>query len=93
MASRRDRCELVIDLLRAATNWNRKTEIFRRANTNHSRGSQYLEACVKAGLVRKKDSRYKLTASGRDVLDHWHALAEALPILEESESRTKSVTP
>lgn len=82
--SRRDRCELVVDLLRAARNGARKTQIFRAANTNHSRGSEYLEACVEAGLLREEDGLYRLTRSGRDVLDRWVDVEEALPVLGNS---------
>lgn len=80
--SRRDRCELVIDILRAARKGARKTAIFRAAKTNHSRGSEYLEDCVEAGLLKEVDDRYRLTSRGREVLDCWSDLEEALPVLE-----------
>lgn len=82
---RRDRCECVIDLLRAARTWSRKTAIFRKANTNHTRGSEYLEACVEAALVAEREDRYMLTDRGREILDHWAVVAEALPVLDEVE--------
>lgn len=82
--SRRDRCELVVDLLRAARNGARKTQIFRAANTNHSRGSDYLEACMDEELLRENDGRYRLTSKGREILDRWADVEDALPVLGNS---------
>lgn len=90
--SRRDRCELVVDLLRAARNGARKTQIFRAANTNHSRGSEYLEGLVEEDLLREDDGRYRLTRKGREVLDWWAEVEEALPVLGNSALRGPSAS-
>lgn len=88
--SRRDRCELVVDLLRAARNGARKTQIFRAANTNHSRGSEYLDACVDEDLLREDNGVYRLTARGKEVLDRWATLEDVLPVLGNSALKSQA---
>lgn len=90
--SRRDRCELVVDLLRAARNGARKTQIFRAANTNHSRGSEYLEELVEEDLLREDDGRYRLTSRGREVLAWWAEVEDALPVLGNSALQSPSAS-
>lgn len=78
-AGKRGTTEILADILRAARDADRKTNIIRQANTNHLRGTAYLEACLTANLLRRRNERYSLTEKGSDLLEHWGEVEQLLP--------------
>lgn len=75
---RRCHVQLTAELLEAAERPTNKSTLFRRANLNHSRGSQYLEALEEGGLVERSSRTYHLTTDGQEFLDRWKRVQELL---------------
>lgn len=76
---RRGKTEILAEILREAEGGERKTRIIRSANTNHTRGTQYIEHCLDAGLLVEHDDLYRVTKKGQRLLRHWEEVAERLP--------------
>lgn len=71
--------QILADVLAGAKGGNNKTAIIRSANTNHVRGSRYIETCLEADLMVKRNGSYALTEKGEHLLTHWQEVAELLP--------------
>lgn len=76
---RRGKTQILAEILREAEGGERKTRIIRSANTNHVRGTEYIEHCLEAGLLVERDDLYRVTEKGQRLLRHWEEVAERLP--------------
>jgi predicted transcriptional regulator len=79
---RRDRHDIVMDILKSTTSAKNKTEIMKAVNMSFLQAQQYLGALLKNELIEKLDSRhYKITTKGLDFLKNcgdcflyrWHS--------------------
>ncbi len=81
---RRDRSEVIMDILKAAQREAKKTHIQQRANLNPDILNKYFPLLLKAGLIANHrdpdgDIRYQITDEGRDLLKKGVIFYELLP--------------
>lgn len=80
----RDSAQVIADILRVVKEEPcRKTPLFRSANLNHVRGNEYLEACMKLGLLQEQDEHYRATEKGIEYLRYWRKIEKRLSISDD----------
>jgi len=79
---RRDRHDIVMQILKSAKSAKNKTELMKEVNMSFVQAQQYLKILVKNELVEMLDNHhYKITKKGVDTLKkceecflfHWHS--------------------
>lgn len=76
---RPDSTAIIAAMVRSSQGGGRKTRIFRQANTNHRRGSEYLETCLESDLLVEHDGEFFPTEKGQRLLEHWAEVEQRLP--------------
>jgi predicted transcriptional regulator len=66
---RRDRHDIILDILRSATKGIRKTNIYFKARLSSTQGARYLPALEKAGFIAEDAGLWKTTEKGLHVIE------------------------
>ena len=67
--SRRNKAEIVLEILELCITPVRKTEIVYKCNLNFKIVKKYLEVCFSNGWLQKIDKKYQTTTIGMGYLD------------------------
>ncbi len=75
---RRGRAEIIVDILSAAIEETKKTQIVYKANLNFRRARKYLPYLEEKGLIETIGSEYKTTEKGKQFLRDYQKIDEQL---------------
>jgi len=75
---RRGRTEIIVDILSAAMEGTKKTQIVYKANLNFRRARKYLPYLEEKGLIENIGSEYKTTEKGKQFLRDYQRMDEQL---------------
>jgi predicted transcriptional regulator len=71
---RRGRVEIIADILSAAMEEAKKTEIVYKANLNHKRAGKYIPCLEKRGLMEGNGWGFKTTEKGKEFLRNYQRI-------------------
>ena len=71
---RRDRHDIIAEILRNAKEGQKKTSIMYSARLSHSQLKQYLELLNRNGMIANSDGVYKTTTKGLDFVKDFEAI-------------------
>ena len=72
--TRRDRIDIIADILSVTLKGAKKTQIVDTANLNFTRVEEYLPLLMDKELITNMDREYKTTEKGRDFLRDYQAM-------------------
>ncbi len=75
---RRGRAEIIVDILSAAMEEAKKTQIVYKANLNFRRARKYLPYLEEKGLIENIGNEYKTTEKGKQFLRDYQKMDEQL---------------
>jgi len=75
---RRGGFEIIVDILNAAMEGAKKTEIVYKANLNFKRASNYLSYLEERQLIENMGDRYRTTEKGKEFLRDYQKMMERL---------------
>jgi len=78
LKKRRGRAEIIVDILLAAMEEAKKTQIVYKANLNFRRVKKYLPYLEEKGLIVNTGSEYKTTEKGKQFLRDYQRMDEQL---------------
>jgi len=73
---RRDKLEIIADILLAAMKETKKTAIARKVNLNFQRVEKYLSYLEERGLIEYTSNGYKTTEKGKEFLHDYKKMKE-----------------
>lgn len=76
---RRNRLEIMEDILRATRNGARKTEIMHKANLNFTRVNNYISFLTERGLLDNTGPIYTITEKGEEFLRDYDKIKDLIP--------------
>jgi|ECHvirMinimDraft_2_1075157.scaffolds.fasta_scaffold02866_3 predicted transcriptional regulator len=79
---RRDRYEVIHDILETCRQGARKTALMYKANLSFELAKRYIEDLLSRGIIIRRDEMYFLTVKGKLLLDKLKKYKEAKLILE-----------
>ncbi|MEM2855994.1 MAG: winged helix-turn-helix domain-containing protein [Candidatus Nitrosocaldaceae archaeon] len=62
---KRDRLDIMIDILEIVSTLSKKTHILYKANVNYTQLTKYLTALQELGMLHERDGEYVITDKGR----------------------------
>lgn len=64
-STKRDKLEIMIDILEIVSVLSKKTHILYKANVNYAQLTKYLTALQELGMLHERDGEYVITDKGR----------------------------
>lgn len=74
VAKRRDRHDIIVDILKIAREGKRKTQIMYKAKLSHAQLKLYLELLRHSGLLESNDGVFKTTKKGLQVIKDFESI-------------------
>jgi len=88
---KRNKYEIIYDILSICENGARKTWVIYRANLSYGLTNEYMKKLMDAGLIEWKDSIYYLTEKGKKLLELLKDYKEKKQSLEKITVQIKEI--
>jgi len=74
ISKRRDRHDIIVDILKTAKDGKRKTQIMYKAKLSHAQLKLYLELLRHSGLIENNDGIFKTTKKGLRLIEDFESI-------------------
>ena len=88
---KRNKCDIMADILKRARMGSRKTRIMYRCNMSHKQLEIYLKFLIDMGFLQNGDDFYSTTLKGVKFIKAYNDMRETLPS-EETKQKVESMT-